>query len=188
MLGVLLFYEYYQCLMKGGKTALSTRLQWRRLLLFMSCWVGAYLFNFILNMLFPAVSPRIHMDGQFTHEIEGIAIAKLIRSGLRRAASDSYSAFPSGHTALSWLAAILAQRFGYPRFARYTRIAATLITIATVILRYHYFVDVLFAPVIILFALFNASLQSPESFEEALRYEDGTGKREAEISLSERQA
>ena len=60
--------------------------------------------------------------------------------------------FPSGHAALSWIAAICALRLA-PRWGRAATVAAVLITLATLWLRYHYLVDLIAAIPLLLFGL-----------------------------------
>jgi PAP2 superfamily len=124
---------------------------WRRLRIFTITWVGAYMLNFVLNLLFPAVSPRIALADEYQNPIQGFLVTNMIRDALTKAASNSYTAFPSGHCGISWTAALMATRLGYHRYARITWVAVVLITLATQVLRYHYFVDMVFAILLPLF-------------------------------------
>jgi hypothetical protein len=84
--------------------------------MFLTAWLGTFLFNFLLNLAVPAMSPRIHIALEYTNEIKGIYFANLIRKALTSAASNTFSAFPSGHCGLSWLTAYIGYRIEYPTF------------------------------------------------------------------------
>jgi len=153
-------------------TSLGNAQQWRRLKLFAAAWTGTYLFNFLLNVAIPAVSPRIFLAAEYTHEIKGLFFADIIRAALKKAAANSYSAFPSGHCGLSWLAAFIALRFGYKTYGRMAAAAGGLITIATVFLRYHYFVDALCAVFLLAFGVDVGFMRNQEMYEAALETTD----------------
>jgi len=119
--------------------------QWRRLQMFTAAWAGGFLFNFILNMTFPAVSPRIFLKDMYVHDIEGIFFANGLRGALANAAASTFSAFPSGHCGMSWLTSAIAYRMGLTFYAKVSFIVGVMITLATQVLRYHYFSDMLFA-------------------------------------------
>jgi len=131
------------------KRGSSTHESWRRILMFLTAWTGTFMLNFLCNLIFPAVSPRIYLKQYYVHEeIHGLFLCDILRAGLKLAAHGTYSAFPSGHCGLSWVAAIVGYRARHiiPRWAYITlSVAAALISLATVVMRYHYFVDFLAA-------------------------------------------
>ena len=185
-LGIYLAYQYYLACKRGDGAGMAsssssssssirpTKLKeermthdqhWRRLMMFMTAWTGTYVLNFTMNLLFPAVSPRIYIAEEYENEISGLFFANMIRSALKGAAANSYSAFPSGHCGMSWLPAYMAHRMGFSRYAYYAKIAAVLITSATIVLRYHYFVDMLFATVLFTFGIIAGNLYSQDVYE-----------------------
>jgi len=141
-------------------------------MMFLTAFVGAFIFNFICNLAFPAVSPRIYLKDLYKTEIKGLFFANIIRGALTSAASNTFSAFPSGHCGISWLTSLLAYRMGYRTYSLLSFIAAILITIATLILRYHYFVDALFATMILLFGMFFGGFTTQESFQQNLQMDE----------------
>ena len=147
------------------ETSLTQEQQWRRLMMFTTAWTGTYLLNFVMNMVFPAVSPRIYIADQYQNEISGLFFANSIRGALKGAAANSFGAFPSGHCGLSWLAAYTARRLGFVRYAKCAKIAAVHITLATLILRYHYLVDMFCATILLAFGITVGHLYSQEVYE-----------------------
>jgi hypothetical protein len=154
-LGLYLMYLYLQ--QKHSKGVQFTpeldAFHWTRLKMYISAWSGGFLFNFILNSMFPAMSPRIYLADAYQNELQGLWFANILRGGLANAAANSYSAFPSGHCGMSWLAAVLAYRLGFVKYSRVVLGVGLLITVATQVLRYHYFVDMLFATLLVTFGM-----------------------------------
>ena len=144
---------------------LTPEQHWRRLMMFSTAWTGTYILNFTINLMVPAVSPRIYLAQEYQHDIEGLYFCHRIRSALKGAAANSFSAFPSGHCGLSWLSAVLAHRFGFRRYAKVVRGAAVLITLATIVLRYHYFVDALSATLLLAFGMAAGNLYRQSAFD-----------------------
>jgi len=173
-LGVWLALEYFYGVIIKNKdnTPKNRRIHWRRIQMFVCAWVGGFLLNFIINMIFPAVSPRIHLSSHYKNEIRGFFFADTLRSMIAGAAAKTFSAFPSGHCGLSWLVPILAHRMKYKRFTQITIVAAILITMATLFLRYHYFVDFLFSTVVIAFASWFGGFHTQAAYDESLLGDD----------------
>eukprot|EP01102_Stenamoeba_stenopodia_P017182 TRINITY_DN6122_c0_g1_i1.p1 TRINITY_DN6122_c0_g1~~TRINITY_DN6122_c0_g1_i1.p1 ORF type:complete len:334 (-),score=48.18 TRINITY_DN6122_c0_g1_i1:167-1168(-) len=148
---VLLSFQYYQ-LRREGITD-KERLSWIQIKMFMCAWLGTYILNFILNLLVPAVSPRLYLADRFVNPLDGFGFAAMLRQFVYSQAAGSYGTFPSGHTALSWLTAIMAS-YTFPLYGKLARVAAVLITIATVYLRFHYVIDLIGAIPLVFFGLF----------------------------------
>lgn len=175
VLGVWLAYNYFW--VSGYKASrpsrydsqnLRRREEWRRIQMFVTAWVGGFVINFMLNLMFPAVSPRIYLASNYTYEIRGLFFTKMLRSALTSAASGTFSAFPSGHCGQSWIAAILAYRMGYGLFTTMCACAAVVISLATIVLRYHYFVDFLFAWGVVLFGIWIGGFHLQGSYQSLL--------------------
>ena len=123
----------------------------RELGMFLCAWVGAYLVNYACYVFVPAIGPFVAFADRYQHALEGLWATTFIRETI--AANQVVpDCFPSGHTALSWITAIVALRFA-PRYGRWATGAAALITLATVGLRYHYAVDLVAAVPLILVGL-----------------------------------
>lgn len=143
--------EYlFSCYKNGWR---HDKVKWRKIQMMLLCFVGAYLLNYSINFLFPAVSPRIYLADRYQNELRGFWIGDLMRGAIKKGAANSYGAFPSGHVALTWVPALAATRLGYPVYGRICEIAAAGITLATIFLRYHYFVDALCAFLLVAFGL-----------------------------------
>ena len=168
--GWLAFVYFIQTqLLNRNNTVSSRKRQWRLIQMFVSSWAGGFLATFIMNLLFPAVSPRIHLNKSYQNEISGFFIANSLRAAITSAAAQTYSAFPSGHCGLSWLVPIMAHRMGYKRYAVVTAVAATLITTATLLLRYHYFADFLFSVVVVYWGAWFGGFHSAACYEASLK-------------------
>lgn len=106
------------------------------------------------------MSPRIYIEDWYHHPLRGVWLSTKLLAFQKNVSSNTFSAFPSGHTCFSWMAAALAFSFGYRRYGQAATAAAVLITLATLVLRYHYFVDILCAFPMLLFGLWFAGLQA----------------------------
>jgi hypothetical protein len=167
-LGAWLAAHYFYRVLYRKTRSRTDKMEWRRIQMFLTAWLGTFLFNFLLNLAVPAVSPRIYLKDLYVNEVKGLYFANLIRKALTSAASNTFSAFPSGHCGLSWLTAYIGYRIGYPRFFKASLAAAITITLATLVLRYHYFVDMLFATTLLAFGVFVGNFQSQRVYDNAL--------------------
>eukprot|EP00656_Telonema_subtile_P029735 TRINITY_DN32822_c0_g1_i1.p1 TRINITY_DN32822_c0_g1~~TRINITY_DN32822_c0_g1_i1.p1 ORF type:complete len:385 (+),score=84.20 TRINITY_DN32822_c0_g1_i1:132-1286(+) len=149
--GMLLF----MCLVAIAPSCANRRWAWRRTRMLLYGWIAAYCLNFAINFTTPAVSPRLWLQHYYHTPLKGLFLGELFQGAIKSAAgSDAYDpksfgAFPSGHVGLTWLAAFAAGALGYATYARVARVGACLMTMAVVYLRYHYFVDALFATVLV---------------------------------------
>ena len=138
-------------LLKTSMQNPSSDTHWRRVRMLLYGWSAAYVLNFAINFVFPAVSPRLHIHSLYREPLEGLWLGQMFQNVIKAGAGGnpakptSFGAFPSGHVGLTWLAALAAERLGYKRYAAVSRVGACLMTCAVVYLRYHYFVDALFA-------------------------------------------
>ncbi|HJV49073.1 MAG TPA: phosphatase PAP2 family protein [Geothrix sp.] len=101
--------------------------------------LGFYL-SFLGYFLWPAEGPRVP-EAMAAAQLGGGAVSQAIRAFLRGAETTTLDAFPSGHTALSVLSALLATR-RLPRLAPLLWTWAAAIVFATVYIRVHYLADV----------------------------------------------
>lgn len=150
----------YMLAVKRGNGAVVNR-SLAQIKLYLTGWLSAFLMVFILNTIFPALSPRLYFAGKpnserfsavgYTHpKLEGFGLAKFLIG----AATDnnSYGSFPSGHFGESIVAGVYMWRInralGVVIFA-----ASFLIGLATQALRYHYFTDLIGAGIVAVLAL-----------------------------------
>lgn len=100
--------------------------------------LGFYL-SFLGYFLWPAEGPRVPAALEAT-QLGGGMVSHAIRAFLHGAEATTLDAFPSGHTALSVLPAVLATR-PFPRLAPLVWAWAAAIVFATVYISAHYVVD-----------------------------------------------
>ncbi|WP_257311862.1 phosphatase PAP2 family protein [Geothrix fuzhouensis] len=101
--------------------------------------LGFYL-SFLGYFLWPAEGPRVP-EAVAAAQLGGGAISQAVRAFLHGAEATTLDAFPSGHTVLSVLPAILATR-PFPRLAPLLWAWALAIVFATVYIGVHYVADV----------------------------------------------
>jgi membrane-associated phospholipid phosphatase len=101
--------------------------------------LGFYL-SFLGYFLWPAEGPRVP-QALAAGQMGGSAVSEAIRAFLQGAETTTLDAFPSGHTALSLIPAILATQ-SFPRLATLLWAWALAIAFATVYISVHYVVDV----------------------------------------------
>lgn len=101
--------------------------------------LGFYL-SFLGYFLWPAEGPRVP-EAVAAAQLGGGAISQAVRAFLHGAETTTLDAFPSGHTALSVLPALLATR-PFPRLAPLFWAWALAIVFATVYIDAHYVADV----------------------------------------------
>ena len=101
--------------------------------------LGFYL-SFLGYFLWPAEGPRVP-EALAAAQLGGGAVSQAVRAFLHGAETTTLDAFPSGHTALSVLPAILATR-PFPRLAPLFWAWAAAVVFATVYIGVHYVADV----------------------------------------------
>eukprot|EP01089_Gocevia_fonbrunei_P019820 TRINITY_DN713_c0_g1_i2.p1 TRINITY_DN713_c0_g1~~TRINITY_DN713_c0_g1_i2.p1 ORF type:complete len:403 (+),score=35.26 TRINITY_DN713_c0_g1_i2:56-1264(+) len=175
---------------RGTRSSNSHKLneKWTRLKMFICAWLGAYILNFMLNLLVPARSPRVYIADMYTIDLDGFGLAGLLRRSIYSASQGSFGAFPSGHVALSWVTALMAKKLWNniswisPVLTKLHSqgcfFSAIMITLATLFLRYHYFMDVVCAFPLIVFGLFYGGFW-PNSHWEGLKLRRGIVERRA---------
>jgi len=172
-IGVYLAFQYfYFHVYRKDASQTKKRLAWRRVQMFVTAWVGGFVMNHLINLIFPAVSPRIYIKDLYVNELKGLWVLKGLRSAVTNAAANTFSAFPSGHCGLSILAVLLSVRLNLSKL--YTAVVAlttVLIVLATQVLRYHYFVDFLFSFIVVAFGAWLGGFVTAQQFKSSL----GTG-------------
>lgn len=142
---------------------------WRRLLMIILAVLGAFLLNYLVSFMFPAVSPRVSLEHRFKNPLSGYWFSDRIRDTLSKTDEGTYGSFPSGHVALTWVPSIVALKLGYPKYGWSCLVAAVLITFSTLYLRYHYFTDVVFAIPLIVFGLYFGGIYTMTPYKRAAR-------------------
>ena len=113
---------------------------WNKFYFTLSVYIATYIQIFFINSLVPAISPRLYLKDEYKNEIVYVGLNKYM---VNIRDDGSANSFPSGHVAETFC--LVFPFFGMKRYfiAVFVIIVSLLIGLATVILRYHYFVDVL---------------------------------------------
>jgi membrane-associated phospholipid phosphatase len=114
-----------------------------------------FLASYVGYLLVPARGPRFLLAPLQHAPLQGLWLFSRMQAGLDRLESAHYDCFPSGHTALTMLAA-WGSRMISKRLHRAYLFYTPLIIFATVYLRYHYTVDLLAGAALALLAIWTA--------------------------------
>jgi membrane-associated phospholipid phosphatase len=114
-----------------------------------------FLASYVGYLLVPARGPRFLLASLQHEPLRGLWLFARMQGGLDRLESAHYDCFPSGHTALTMLAA-WGSRMVSKRLHRVYLFYTPLIIFATVYLRYHYSVDLLAGAALALAAILAA--------------------------------
>lgn len=102
---------------------------------------GFYL-SYIGYFLVPAIGPRFTLNHLQTFPLKGLFLTEIIRHTLDSLENIQRDAFPSGHTAMTFLTMYYAAKYHKKYFYVLLIVGSSLI-LSTVYLRYHYVADVL---------------------------------------------
>ncbi|KAF2078378.1 hypothetical protein CYY_000361 [Polysphondylium violaceum] len=165
---VWILFNLWKCYLSKDAAQMRMMPIWdQRLKMFICSWISTYFVVFSINLIFPAVSPRVFLNDQYENKLTGFGFAGFVRDKIENAAKGSFGSFPSGHIATSWAISFAS----YPisrTYAFVSGVAAFLITIATMYLRYHYFVDFLAAIPVIIICLLFGGFYSVSSIKQSL--------------------
>ncbi|GAM22535.1 hypothetical protein SAMD00019534_057100, partial [Acytostelium subglobosum LB1] len=157
---IYLIYNLWRCYLSKDIEKRRRMPIWDQLLkMFIVTWISTYFIVFSINLMVPAVSPRVYLQGEYVNSLKGFGLAGIIRSKIDNAAQGSFGSFPSGHIATSWAVAFASYKI-VPVYGIVSGFAAFLITIATMYLRYHYMVDFLGAMPVSIFCIFFGGFYS----------------------------
>ena len=123
---------------------------WSELFFILSVYTITYSLVLTINTIIPASSPRLYIQNKYNHQLNLHGLSKFFNKICKD--NGSANSFPSGHVAETLSIAIAL--FGMKRYINGTiaLIISFLITSATLVLRYHYFCDVLCGILISIFA------------------------------------
>ena len=135
----------YRCLNKGKMSSTYIK-NWDKILFLFGVYHLTLYIVFTINTLIPAGSPRIFIKNEFHNPLTLTGFAKF----LNRVCRDSKSAnsFPSGHVAEPLSIAFSLFGIKWRITGMIVSICSFLMFLATLFLRYHYFVDVVFSVII----------------------------------------
>ncbi|MCQ2820643.1 MAG: phosphatase PAP2 family protein [archaeon] len=122
-----------------GNISDTYKQSWNNFYFIASTFILTYIPVLVLNTIFPAISPRIYIDHLYTHELKFFFPFSLIPHN----DNESANSFPSGHVAESVCFFLTLHVIGYNKLKYVPLIFGTMIAWSTLILRKHYFVDIL---------------------------------------------
>lgn len=113
---------------------------WNKFYFTVSIYIATYIQVFFINVLVPASSPRLFLKNEYKNQLEYFGLNKIFGNIKDDKSANS---FPSGHVAETFclfLPFLAMKRYA---IALFVLIVSLIIGLATVVLRYHYFADVL---------------------------------------------
>ena len=124
----------------NGQKSLTFNDSWSKFYFTLAVYIATYIQIFFINSIVPAVSPRLYLKEEYKNEIVYYGLNKIMGNIKDDKSANS---FPSGHVAETFC--LVFPFFAMKRYfiAIFVTIVSILIALATVILRYHYFADVL---------------------------------------------
>jgi membrane-associated phospholipid phosphatase len=131
-------YRYYN----NGEKSIYYNNSWSNYYFCLSVFNLTYFQILMINVLVPAVSPRLYLKYEYKNDLIFYGLTKYL-SNIKD--DNSANSFPSGHVGETF--SLFLPFFFIKKYYISTIILvySLLISLATVVLRYHYFVDVLMA-------------------------------------------
>lgn len=102
--------------------------------------VGGFLTSYLGYLLVPTLGPKVVLA--FEREITGLWLTPSVRASIDAGEANPWDCFPSGHTMLTLTSLIIAWRWNR-RWFRWLLVPSALLIASTVLLRYHWTIDVL---------------------------------------------
>lgn len=101
--------------------------------------VGGFLTSYLGYLLVPTLAPKVVLA--FEHEVAGAWLTPTLRAAIDRGEANPWDCFPSGHTMLTVTSLINLWRWNR-RWFRWFLVPCLLLILSTVLLRYHWTIDV----------------------------------------------
>jgi membrane-associated phospholipid phosphatase len=102
--------------------------------------VTGFLASYLGYLLVPTLGPKVVLS--FASPVEGLWATPTLRAWIDEAEANPWDCFPSGHTLLTLLSLLLLWRW-HRRWFWWLLVPAALLIASTVLLRYHWTIDVL---------------------------------------------
>ena len=131
-------YRYYN----NGKKSIYYNNSWSNYYFCLSVFNLTYFQILMINVLVPAVSPRLYMKYEYKNDLIFYGLTKYL-SSIKD--DNSANSFPSGHVGETFSLFLPFFFIKKNYIGTIILVYSLLISLATVVLRYHYFVDVLMA-------------------------------------------
>ncbi len=123
-----------------------------------------FFLNYLLYMLVPVTGPQYWMPDQFSHPLPFTPFGHFMWSLINQGQSTFIDCFPSGHTGVALLVSMWLFKTNHP--ARFILMATTgFIMMATLLLRYHYLMDLICGLPLAYFSLKISWTVIPESLD-----------------------
>lgn len=101
--------------------------------------VGSFLCSYLGYLLVPTLAPKVVLA--FEHEIAGVWATPALRTAIDAGEANLWDCFPSGHTMLTLTSLLSLWRWNR-RWFRWLVVPGALLIASTVLLRYHWTLDV----------------------------------------------
>ena len=101
--------------------------------------VGGFLVSYALYLVVPTLGPKVVLA--YANELQGGWLAGRVRAAIDASESNPWDCFPSGHTMLTLTALLILWRWNR-RWFWVVLLPALALVASTMLLRYHWFVDV----------------------------------------------
>jgi membrane-associated phospholipid phosphatase len=102
--------------------------------------VGGFLASYLGYLLVPTLAPKVVLA--FEHEVNGLLLTPQLRASIDAGEANPWDCFPSGHTMLTLTSLLILWRWHRTAF-RWLLVPGLLLIASTVLLRYHWTIDVL---------------------------------------------
>lgn len=132
----------YRYINKGRKSC-TYDLHWKNTFFIFGVYNLSYVLVFFINSCIPAGSPRQFLKNEYNHPIKLSGFSKFLNDTCKD--DKSANSFPSGHVAETICIAFAYFGMGKKLEGFLLFFCSLMIVLATLFLRYHYFVDVLCA-------------------------------------------
>ena len=135
-----------------GQKSFTYNANWKNSFFLFGVYNLTYIFVFFINSCIPAGSPRKFLEKEYKHELKLSGFSKFLNDTCKD--DKSANSFPSGHVAETLCVAFAFFGMGKKKEGYLTFFCSSMIILATLFLRYHYFVDVICAILIAGFCFF----------------------------------
>jgi membrane-associated phospholipid phosphatase len=101
--------------------------------------VGGFLASYVGYLLVPTLAPKVVLA--FDREITGLSLTPFLRASIDGGEANPWDCFPSGHTMMTVTSLLILWRWHRGAF-RWVLVPGLLLIASTVLLRYHWTIDV----------------------------------------------
>ncbi len=132
----------YRCINKSQKSSTYNR-RWNHTYFLFGVYSLTCVLVFFVNTLVPASSPRVYMSDKYIHKLHFTGVADYLQKKCKD--NRSANSFPSGHVAETICISFAYLGMGKKAQGFILLFFASMVLLATLFLRYHYFCDLIMA-------------------------------------------